>query len=59
MTIDQSSNGGGGFLLWYDAFRQFFPQIIQDGFARLREHEGAIIASVGISRYPAYSPLHQ
>jgi hypothetical protein len=51
MIIDLSSNGGGDILLGYDAFRQFFPQIIQDGFTRLREHEGFDIASNGISQY--------
>jgi hypothetical protein len=28
MIIDLSSNGGGDILLGYDAFHQFFPQIV-------------------------------
>lgn len=53
MIIDLSSNAGGDILLGYDTFRQFFPQIIQDGFTRLREHESFNIASKGISQYSA------
>jgi len=53
MIIDLSGNGGGDVLLGYDLFRQFFPQIVQDGFTRLREHEGFNIASKGISQYSA------
>ncbi|KAE9375497.1 hypothetical protein N431DRAFT_463579 [Stipitochalara longipes BDJ] len=53
MVIDLSGNGGGDILLGYDLFRQFFPQIVQDGFTRMREHEAFNIASKGISQYSA------
>lgn len=53
IVIDLSSNGGGDILLGYDAFRQFFPQIVQDGFSRFRKHERFDIASKGISEYSA------
>lgn len=53
MIIDLSGNGGGDILLGYDLFRQFFPQIVQDGFTRMREHEVFKIASTGISQYSA------
>ncbi|KAH7351211.1 hypothetical protein BKA65DRAFT_605684 [Rhexocercosporidium sp. MPI-PUGE-AT-0058] len=53
LVIDLSSNGGGNILTGYDAFRQLFPHIVQDGFSRLREHEAFKIMSTGISRYSA------
>ncbi|KAG9239743.1 peptidase s41 family protein [Amylocarpus encephaloides] len=39
LVIDLSVNGGGYILQGYDLFRQLFPQIIQDGYSRLRESE--------------------
>lgn len=39
LVIDLSSNGGGYILQGYDLFRQLFPDIIQDGFSRLRESD--------------------
>ncbi|CZS88174.1 uncharacterized protein RCO7_01140 [Rhynchosporium graminicola] len=53
LVIDLSSNGGGNILAGYDAFRQLFPQIVQDGFSRLREHDAFKVMSTGISRYAA------
>ncbi|KAL2071204.1 hypothetical protein VTL71DRAFT_12439 [Oculimacula yallundae] len=53
LVIDLSSNGGGNILTGYDAFRQLFPQIVQDGFSRLREHDAFKIMSTGVSRYAA------
>ncbi|CAG8957834.1 hypothetical protein HYFRA_00000174 [Hymenoscyphus fraxineus] len=38
MVIDTSLNGGGFLFLGYDLFRQFFPQIAQDGFTRFRQN---------------------
>ncbi|KAH9212186.1 hypothetical protein DL95DRAFT_509526 [Leptodontidium sp. 2 PMI_412] len=53
LVIDLSSNGGGNILTGYDAFRQLFPHIVQDGFSRLREHDAFKTMSTGISRYAA------
>lgn len=53
IIIDMSSNGGGNILSGYDAFRQFFPQIVQDGFSRVRQHDAFKIMSTGVSRYAA------
>jgi hypothetical protein len=53
LVIDLSGNGGGIILLGYDAFRQFFPNIIQDGFSRFREHEAFNIMSEQISGFTA------
>ncbi|THC97570.1 hypothetical protein EYZ11_002925 [Aspergillus tanneri] len=36
LVIDLSLNGGGYVLLAYDAFRQLFPSIVQDGLSRFR-----------------------
>lgn len=38
LVIDVSLNGGGFLFLGYDMFRQFFPQVAQDGFTRFREN---------------------
>jgi hypothetical protein len=53
IIIELSSNGGRDILWGYDAFRQFFPHIVQDGFTHLRGYEGFNIASKGISQYSA------
>jgi len=53
LVMDLSGNGGGIILLGYDAFRQFFPDIIQDGFSRFREHEAFNIMSEQISSFTA------
>ncbi|PVH89189.1 hypothetical protein DL98DRAFT_614302 [Cadophora sp. DSE1049] len=53
LVIDLSSNGGGNILTGYDAFRQLFPNIVQDGFSRLRQHDAFKVMSTGISRYAA------
>lgn len=37
IVIDFQGNGGGYILLGYDFYRQFFPQIEQDGFSRWKE----------------------
>ncbi|RDL38990.1 ClpP [Venustampulla echinocandica] len=51
MIIDLSGNGGGIILNGYDAFRQFFPHIVQDGFTRFREHDAFDIMSRQISNF--------
>jgi hypothetical protein len=53
IIIDLSSNGGGDLLTGYDAFRQFFPNITQDGFSRLRQHDAFKVMSKQISKYAA------
>lgn len=53
LVVDLSGNGGGIILLGYDAFRQLFPNIIQDGFSRFREHEAFKIMSEQISSFTA------
>lgn len=53
MIIDLSSNGGGDILAGYDAFRQFFPNITQDGYSRLRQHDAFKIMSEQVSIYAA------
>ncbi|KAI1003333.1 hypothetical protein K3495_g4878 [Podosphaera aphanis] len=50
IIIDLSSNGGGNLLCGYDAFRQFFPQIEQDGFTRIRSHPAQQIISKQLSQ---------
>ena len=49
--IDLSGNGGGIILNGYDAFRQFFPNTVQDGFSRFREHDAFNIMSKQISNF--------
>lgn len=49
MIIDLQANGGGYILQGYDAFGQFFPQIIQDGFSRLPLSDGFLTAAHIIS----------
>ncbi|KAH8599179.1 hypothetical protein B0O99DRAFT_591050 [Bisporella sp. PMI_857] len=51
LVIDLFGNGGGTILVGYDAFRQLFPSITQDGFSRFREHEAFRILSEQISLY--------
>lgn len=51
IVIDLSGNGGGIILNGYDAFRQFFPQTVQDGFSRFREHDAFNIMSKQISNF--------
>jgi hypothetical protein len=51
IVIDLSGNGGGIILNGYDAFRQFFPQTVQDGFSRFREHDAFSIMSKQISNF--------
>jgi hypothetical protein len=51
IVIDLSGNGGGIILNGYDAFRQFFPQTIQDGFSRFREHSAFNLMSLQISNF--------
>lgn len=53
VVIDLSGNGGGIILNGYDAFRQFFPTIQQDGFSRFREHDAFNIMSKQISNFTA------
>jgi hypothetical protein len=53
IVIDLSGNGGGIIILGYDAFRQFFLNIVQDGFSRFREHEAFDIMGEQISGFTA------
>lgn len=53
IIVDLSGNGGGNLLTGYDAFRLFFPNITQDGFSRLRQHDAVKIMSKEISKYAA------
>jgi hypothetical protein len=43
LVIDVSANGGGIILNGYDAFRQLFPQVEQDGFTRFRYTEALAV----------------
>ena len=58
IVIDVSANGGGYILQGYDTFRQFFPQIEQDGFTRFRYTEAlAVMAQQFAIAIPAnYTP---
>lgn len=58
LIIDLAANGGGYILQGYDAFRQLFPQIEQDGFTRYRDSEALrVMAEQFSSVIPAnYSP---
>jgi hypothetical protein len=53
LVIDLSANGGGDILLGYDAFRQLFPQIEQDGFTRFRYTEAMAVMA---QQYAAVIP---
>ncbi|KAF6822631.1 peptidase s41 family protein [Colletotrichum musicola] len=39
IVIDLQMNAGGFVVQGYDLFRQFFPDLVQDGFSRWRENE--------------------
>lgn len=58
LVIDLSANGGGYILQGYDLFRQLFPDIVQDGFSRLRESDTLLaIAKIYSDYIPAdYDP---
>lgn len=58
LVIDLSANGGGYILQGYDLFRQLFPDIVQDGYSRLRESDGLLaIANIYSKSIPAdYDP---
>jgi hypothetical protein len=45
LVVDVSANGGGYILQGYDTFRQLFPQTVQYGYNRFREHEAFNIVS--------------
>ena len=51
MIVDLSANGGGFIFQAYDAFRQFFPHIIQTGYSRFREHEAFNLICTIISNW--------
>ncbi|KAL9105640.1 MAG: hypothetical protein Q9227_009219 [Pyrenula ochraceoflavens] len=51
VIIDVGANGGGYILLGYDAFRQFFPQIEQDGFTRFRDIDTVNIVANQFAEY--------
>jgi hypothetical protein len=59
IVIDLSANGGCYILQGYDMYRQFFPQIEQDGYSRIRENKAFLtIAEIVNKAIPAdYSPL--
>ncbi|ERT01703.1 hypothetical protein HMPREF1624_02957 [Sporothrix schenckii ATCC 58251] len=42
IVVDFSANGGGYILQGYDFFRQFFPQVVQDGFSRWKANEAFV-----------------
>lgn len=45
MVIDVQANGGGYILQGYDTFRQFFPDIVQDGYSRFPESDAFLTAA--------------
>lgn len=42
LVVDFSANGGGYILQGYDFFRQFFPQVVQDGFSRWKANDAFV-----------------
>lgn len=42
LVVDFSANGGGYILQGYDFFRQFFSQVIQDGFSRWKANDAFV-----------------
>ncbi|KAI1101282.1 hypothetical protein F4804DRAFT_14560 [Jackrogersella minutella] len=40
LVVDVQANGGGYIFLGYDGFRQLFPDIVQEGTGRWRQHPG-------------------
>lgn len=47
LVVDVQANGGGYIFLGYDGFRQLFPDIVQEGLGRWRQHPGfAAISTV-------------
>ncbi|KAI0111034.1 hypothetical protein F4776DRAFT_358461 [Hypoxylon sp. NC0597] len=40
LVVDVQANGGGYIFLGYDGFRQLFPDIVQEGLGRWRQHPG-------------------
>lgn len=58
MVIDVQANGGGYILQGYDLFRQFFPQILQRDYTRMRENPTFnALADVTLATLPAdYDP---
>ncbi|KAI1392604.1 uncharacterized protein F4822DRAFT_441486 [Hypoxylon trugodes] len=40
LVVDVQANGGGFIFLGYDGFRQLFPDIVQEGLGRWRNHDG-------------------
>jgi hypothetical protein len=49
IIVDLQANGGGFILQGYDMFRQFFPDIIQEDFTRVRENPTMLAISKIIS----------
>lgn len=45
MVVDLSANGGGYILQGYDLYRQFFPDIIQEDYTRVRENPQMLAAA--------------
>ncbi|KAI2610487.1 hypothetical protein GGR54DRAFT_643519 [Hypoxylon sp. NC1633] len=49
LVVDVQANGGGYIFLGYDGFRQLFPDIVQEGLGRWRQHPGFAAVSTVFS----------
>ncbi|KAI4865197.1 hypothetical protein F4820DRAFT_306162 [Hypoxylon rubiginosum] len=49
LVVDVQANGGGYIFLGYDGFRQLFPDIVQEGLGRWRQHAGFAAVSTVFS----------
>ncbi|KAI1772769.1 hypothetical protein F4818DRAFT_139009 [Hypoxylon cercidicola] len=49
LVVDVQANGGGYIFLGYDGFRQLFPDIVQGGNGRWRQHPGFAAVSTVFS----------
>ncbi len=60
IVIDLSANGGGYILNGYDMYRQFFPQIEQDGFSHIRENPAMLTIAkiISDSVSPYFNPAN-
>ncbi|KAI0883788.1 uncharacterized protein GGS22DRAFT_166094 [Annulohypoxylon maeteangense] len=53
LVVDVQANGGGYIFLGYDGFRQLFPDIVQEGLGRWRQHAGFAAVSKVFSEISA------
>ncbi|KAI8958307.1 hypothetical protein F5Y11DRAFT_43525 [Daldinia sp. FL1419] len=53
LVVDVQANGGGYIFLGYDGFRQLFPDIVQEGLGRWRQHPGFAAVSTVFSEISA------